>query len=255
MIINLLLGVLLLLGIAWIALGIAYFWRLFQDLAAQSGKKTPKQKRNEHGTSLNTSVSQEQIDNARHVLVGRSKPFVSPSISEVPAASSSENPDEKPNTFVEKNSSVSEETKEAEGTEEDNEMQVDYTMDESDEDTIIREELQIADAVMPEISPSAILAREVVRITGWHKNDDTLDEENEAEVLDTLQSIQGTQLMDYIKEATLKQEKGHQKLLAAIRKAEEAEMTNEETISPESDSAQENSDASEEAERPLSYYL
>ena len=255
MIINLLLGVLLLLGIAWIALGIAYFWRLFQDLAAQSGKNTPKQKGNGHGTSLNTSVSQEQIDNARHVLVGRSKPFVSPSISEVPAASSSENPDEKPNTFAEKNSPVPEETKEAEGTEEDNEMQVDYTMDESDEDTIIREELQIADAVMPEISPSAILAREVVRITGWHKNDDTLDEENEAEVLDTLQSIQGTQLMDYIKEATLKQEKDHQKLLAAIRKAEEAEMTNEETISPESDSAQENSDASEEADRPLSYYL
>ena len=255
MIINLLLGVLLLLGIAWIALGIAYFWRLFQDLAAQSGKNTPKQKGNGHGTSLNTSVSQEQIDNARHVLVGRSKPFHSHSISKVPAVSSSENPDEKPNTFAEKNSPVPEETKEAEGTEEDNEMQVDYTMDESDEDTIIREELQIADAVMPEISPSAILAREVVRITGWHKNDDTLDEENEAEVLDTLQSIQGTQLMDYIKEATLKQEKGHQKLLAAIRKAEEAEMTNEETISPESDSAQENSDVSEDDERPLSYYL
>ena len=255
MIINLLLGVLLLLGIAWIALGIAYFWRLFQDLAAQSGKNTPKQKGNGHGTSLNTSVSQEQIDNARHVLVGRSKPFHSHSISKVPAVSSSEKPDEKPNTFAEKNSPVPEETKEAEGTEEDNEMQIDYTMDESDEDTIIREELQIADAVMPEISPSAILAREVVRITGWHKNDDTLDEENEAEVLDTLQSIQGTQLMDYIKEATLKQEKDHQKLLAAIRKAEEAEMTNEETISPESDSAQENSDASEEADRPLSYYL
>ena len=255
MIINLLLGVLLLLGIAWIALGIAYFWRLFQDLAAQSGKNTPKQKGNGHGTSLNTSVSQEQIDNARHVLVGRSKPFHSHSISKVPAVSSSENPDEKPNTFAEKNSPVPEETKEAEGTEEDNEMQVDYTMDESDEDTIIREELQIADAVMPEISPSAILAREVVRITSWHKNDDTLDEENEAEVQDTLQSIRGTQLMDYIKEATLKQEKDHQKLLAAIRKAEEAEMTNEETISPESDSAQENSDASEEADRPLSYYL
>ena len=255
MIINLLLGALLLLGIAWIALGIAYFWRLFQNLAAQSGKNTPKQKGNGHNTSLNTSVSQEQIDNARHVLVGRSKPFVSPSISEVPAASSSENPDEKPNTFAEKNSPVPEETKEAEGTEEDNEMQVDYTMDESDEDAIIREELQIADAVIPEVSPSAILAREVVRITSWHRNDDTLDEENEAEVQDTLQSIQGTQLMDNIKEATLKQEKGHQKLLAAIRKAEEAEMTNEETISPESDSAQENSDASEEADHPLSYYL
>ena len=255
MIINLLLGVLLLLGIAWIALGIAYFWRLFQDLAAQSGKNTPKQKGNGHGTSLNTSVSQEQIDNARHVLVGRSKPFISPSISEVPAVSSSENPDEKPDTFAEKNSSVSEETKEVEGTDEDNEIQVDYTMDEFDEDAIIREELQIADDSLPEVSPSAILTRDLSRVNGWHRNDDALDEENEAEVQDTLQSIQGTQLMDYIKEATLKQEKGHQKLLAAIRKAEEAEMTNEETISPESDSAQENSDASEDDERPLSYYL
>ena len=255
MIINLLLGVLLLLGIAWIALGIAYFWRLFQDLAAQSGKNTPKQKGNGHGTSLNTSVSQEQIDNARHVLVGRSKPFHSHSISKVPAVSSSENPDEKPNTFAEKNSSVTEEIKEAESTEEDNEMQVDYTMDEPDEDTIIREELQIADAVMPEVSPSAILTRDLSRVNGWHRNDDALDEESETDVHETLQAIRGTQLMDYIKEATLKQEKDHQKLLAAIRKAEEAEMTNEETISPESDSAQENSDASEEADRPLSYYL
>ena len=161
MIINLLLGVLLLLGIVWIALGIAYFWRLFQDLAAQSGKNTPKQKGNGHGTSLNTSVSHEQIDNARHVLVGRSKPFVSPSISEVPAVSSSENPDEKPNTFAEKNSPVPEETKEAEGTEEDNEMQVEYTMDESDEDAIIREELQIANDSLPEVSPSAILTRDL----------------------------------------------------------------------------------------------
>lgn len=255
MIINLLLGALLLLGIAWIALGIAYFWRLFQDLAAQSGKNTPKQKENGHGTSLNTSVSQEQIDNARHVLVGRSKPFISPSISEVPAVSSSENPDEKPDTFAEKNSSVSEETKEVEGTDEDNEIQVDYTMDEFDEDAIIREELQIADDSLPEVSPSAILTRDLSRVNGWHRNDDALDEENETEVQDTLQAIRGTQLMDYIKEATLKQEKDHQKLLAAIRKAEEAEMTNEETISPESDSAQENSDASEEADRPLSYYL
>ena len=260
MIINLLLGALLLLGIAWIALGIAYFWRLFQDLAAQSGKNTPKQKGNEHGTSLKTSVSQEQIDNARHVLVGRSKPFHSHSISKVPAVSSSENPDEKPNTFAEKNSPVPEETKEAEGTEEDNEMQVDYTMDEPDEDTIIREELQIADAVMPEVSPSAILTRDLSRINGWHRNDDALDEESETEVQDTLQSIRGTQLMDYIKEATLKQEKDHQKLLAAIRKAEEAELE-ENNINSSSDFEMSsnvessNSDVSEDDERPLSYYL
>lgn len=229
-------------------------------MAAQSGKNTPKQKGNGHGTSLNTSVSHEQIDNARHVLVGRSKPFVSPSISEVPAVPSSENPDEKPNTFAEKNSPVPEETKEAEGTEEDNEMQVDYTMDESDEETIIREELQIADDSLPEVSPSSILARDIIRVNGWHRNDDMLDEESEAEVQDTLQSIRGTQLMDYIKEATLKQEKDHQKLLAAIRKAEELDLEESNINSSsdfETDSNVEssNSDVSEEAELPLSYYL
>ena len=256
MIINLLLGVLLLLGIAWIALGIAYFWRLFQDLAAQSGKNTPKQKGNGHGTSLNTSVSQEQIDNARHVLVGRSKPFHSHSISKVPAVSSSENPDEKPNTFAEKNSPVPEETKEAEGTEEDNEMQVDYTMDESDEDTIIREELQIADDSLPEVSPSSILARDIIRVNGWHSNDDAIDEENEAEAHEMLQSIRGTQLMDYIKEATLKQEQDHQKLLAAIRKVEEAELQENDTkmtSAPETDKENNNEGTTEE--KPLSYYL
>src|SRR3712207_6877822 len=108
---------------------------------------------------------------------------------------------------------------------------------------------------MPEVSPSAILARDLVRVNGWHKDDDTLDGENEAEVQDTLQSIRGTQLMDYIKEATLKQEKDHQKLLAAIRKAEEAEMMSEETTYPDNETAQEGGDVSEEADRPLSYYL
>ena len=256
MIINLLLGVLLLLGIAWIALGIAYFWRLFQDLAAQSGKNTPKQKGNGHGTSLNTSVSQEQIDNARHVLVGRSKPFHSHSISKVPAVSSSENPDEKPNTFAEKNSPVPEETKEAEGTEEDNEMQVDYTMDESDEDTIIREELQITDDSLPEVSPSSILARDIIRVNGWHRNDDALNEENETEVHETLQAIRGTELMEYMKEVALGQEQDHQKLLAAIRKVEETELQENDTkmtSAPETDKENNNEGTTEE--KPLSYYL
>ena len=260
MIINLLLGVLLLLGIAWLLLGITYFWRLFQDLAAQSGKNTPKQKENGHGTSLNTSVSQEQIDNARHVLVGRSKPFHSHSISKVPAVSSSENPDEKPNTFAEKNSPVPEETEDTEGTEEDNEMQVDYTMDEPDEDTIIREELQIADDSLPEVSPSSILARDIIHVNGWHRDDDALDEESETEVHETLQAIRGTELMEYMKEAALGQEKDHQKLLAAIRKAEEAELE-ESNINSSSDFEtnsnveSSNSDVSEDDERPQSYYL
>ena len=250
MIINLLLGILLLLGIAWITLAIAYLWRLFQDSATQSEKNNPSRKENRQIERSKPSVSQEQIDNARHILVGRSKPFISPSVPDVPAVSPTENPADNPNTFAAENSPVPEET---EGTEEDNEMQIDYTMDEPDEDIIAREELQIADAALPEVSPSAILAREVVRVTGWHKNDNTLDEENEAEVQDTLQSIRGTQLMDYIKEATLKQEEDHQKLLAAIRKVEEAELQEDDTATPETDDENDNEGTAEE--KPLSYYL
>ena len=253
MIINLLLGILLLLGIAWITLAIAYLWRLFQDSATQSEKNNPSRKENRQIERSKPSVSQEQIDNARHILVGRSKPFISPSVPDVPAVSPTENPADNPNTFAAENSPVPEETEDTEGTEEDNEMQIDYTMDEPDEDIIAREELQIADVALPEVSPSAILAREVVRVTGWHKNDNTLDEENEAEVQDTLQSIRGTQLMDYIKEATLKQEKDHQKLLAAIRKVEEAELQEDDTATPETDDENDNEGTAEE--KPLSYYL
>ena len=253
MIINLVLGILLLLGIAWITLAIAYLWRLFQDSATQSEKNNPSRKENRQIERSKPSVSQEQIDNARHILVGRSKPFISPSVPDVPAVSPTENPADNPNTFAAENSPVPEETEDTEGTEEDNEMQIDYTMDEPDEDIIAREELQIADAALPEVSPSAILAREVVRVTGWHKNDNTLDEENEAEVQDTLQSIRGTQLMDYIKEATLKQEKDHQKLLAAIRKVEEAELQEDDTATPETDDENDNEGTAEE--KPLSYYL
>ena len=253
MIINLLLGILLLLGIAWITLAIAYLWRLFQDSATQSEKNNPSRKENRQIERSKPSVSQEQIDNARHILVGRSKPFISPSVPDVPAVSPTENPADNPNTFAAENSPVPEETEDTEGTEEDNEMQIDYTMDEPDEDIIAREELQIADAALPEVSPSAILAREVVRVTGWHKNDNTLDEENEAEVQDTLQSIRGTQLMDYIKEATLKQEEDHQKLLAAIRKVEEAELQEDDTATPETDDENDNEGTAEE--KPLSYYL
>ena len=265
---TVLLDILLFLGVVWMLLCFAYLWRLFQNSATQSGKNTPKQKAGKPSESPKPSVSQEQIDSARHILVGRSKPFTSPSVPEVPAVSPSEKSAEISDTFAGQNTQTGQGATEKAGStaeEDDNEMDVDYTMDEPDEDTIAREELEldiggrseslIADDSLPEVSPSSILARDIIRVNGWHKNDDALDEEDEAEVLDTLQSIQGTQLMDYIKEATLKQEKGYQKLLAAIRKAEEAEMTNEETISPESDSAQENSDASEEADRPLSYYL
>ena len=269
---TILFNILLLLIVVWVFIGILFLWQQFRIVRRRLEKACEKKNKQKQKQST-SSVTQDQLEQARQVLVGKSKSYReqyeelskevatnSRKISEVPAVSSSENPDEKPNTFAEKNSSVSEETKEAESTEEDNEMQVDYTMEESDEDAIIREELQIADDSLPEVSPSAILTRDLSRVNGWHRNDEALDEENEAKVQDTLQSIRGTQLMNYIKEAMLKQEKDHQKLLAAIRKAEEAELE-ENNINSSSDFETNsnvesgNSETSEEADRPLSYYL
>ena len=270
---TVLLDILLFLGVVWMLLCTAYLWRLFQDSAALSGKNTPKQKAGKPCESPKPSVSQKQIDSARHILVGRSKPFTSPSIPEVPAVSPSEKSAEISDTFAGQNSLAGQDAAGKAGStaeEDDNEMNVDYTMDEPDEDTIAREELQleiggrgeslIADDSLPEVSPSSILARDIIRVNGWHRNDDALDEENEAEVHETLQAIRGTQLMEYMKEAALGQEQDHQKLLAAIRKVEEAELE-ESNISSSSDFEtnsnveSSNSDVSEDDERPLSYYL
>lgn len=263
---TLLFNTLLFLGVVWMILGIAYLWSLFQGLNIKPRKDTEDMKAGKQSESPKPSVSQEQIDSARHILVGRSKPFTSPSIPEVPAISSSENSADNPSTFATQNVRKEDET-EATNTpqsapehtdekDEGNEMQVDYTMDEPDENTIIREELQIADDSLPEVSSSAILTRDLSRVNGWHRNDDALDEENETDVHETLQAIRGTQLMEYMKEAALGQEQDHQKLLAAIRKVEETELQENDTkmtFAPGIDKENNNEGTTEE--KPLSYYL
>ena len=263
---TVLLDILLFLGVVWLILGIAYLWRLFQNSATLSEKNTPQQGDNKPSESPKPSVSQEQIDSARHILVGRSKPFTSPSVPEIPAVSSSENSAKISDTFAGQNIPTGQDTTEKVGStaeEDDNEMDVDYTMDEPDEDTIAREELEldiggqgeslIADDSLPEVSPSSILARDIIRVNGWHRNDDALDEEDETDVHETLQTIRGTQLMEYMKEAALGQEQDHQKLLAAIRKVEEAELQENDAATSETDNENDNEGTTEE--KPLSYYL
>ena len=174
---TVLLDILLFLGMVWLILGIAYLWRLFQNSATLSEKNTPQQGDNQQIENFTPSVSQVQIDSARHILVGRSKPFISPSVPEVPVISSSENSAKNPDTFAGQNVPTEQDTTEkAESTTEegDNEMDVDYTMDEPDEDTIAREELEldiggrseslIADDSLPEVSPSSILVRDIIRV-------------------------------------------------------------------------------------------
>lgn len=257
MMMELLMNILLLLGIVWMLLGIAYLWRIFRHTAPQPAEKAKKR----------PTVTNEQIAQARHVLVGRSKPFVSPSVPEVPAVSPSENSADNPDTFAAQNVRKEDETESpippqspSEHTDErekDNEMQVAYTMDEPEEDSILKEDLLIADEAMPEVSPTSILSRDIARVSGWHKNDDALQTENEETIHETLQAIRGTELMEHLKESTLKQEHDHQRLLAAIRKAEEAEQQEKETASSSESEADEREDDKENTadDRPLSYYL
>lgn len=257
MMMELLMNILLLLGIAWMLLGIAYLWRIFRHTAPQPAEKAKER----------PAVTSEQIAQAHHVLVGRSKPFVSPSVPEVPAVSPSENSADNPDTFAAQNVRKEDEKNSASPSQsllehtgekgEENEMQVAYTMDEPDEDSILKEDLLIADEAMPEVSPTSILSRDIARVSGWHKNDDALQTENEETVHETLQAIRGTELMEHLKESTLKQEHDHQRLLAAIRKAEETAQQERETASSSESKADEREDNKENTvdDRPLSYYL
>ena len=257
MMMELLMNILLLLGIAWMLLGIAYLWRIFRHTAPQPAEKAKER----------PAVTSEQIAQAHHVLVGRSKPFVSPSVPEVPAVSPSENSADNPDTFAAQNVRKEDEKESSTPPQsllehtgekgEENEMQVAYTMDEPDEDSILKEDLLIADEAMPEVSPTSILSRDIARVSGWHKNDDALQTENEETVHETLQAIRGTELMEHLKESTLKQEHDHQRLLAAIRKAEETAQQERETASSSESKADEREDDKENTvdDRPLSYYL
>ena len=113
---------------------------------------------------------------------------------------------------------------------------------------MIREDLSLSDDPLPEVSPTAILSRDLARVSGWSRNDDALDEESPDDVRTTLKSLRGTDLMEKYKAYLAEQERDHRKLLAAIRRSEEAEVQTSEVVpAPIPD---ENTD-----DKPLSYYL
>lgn len=250
---TILLSFILILIIIWIMLGILYFYMRYVSpygiLIKKNKKGNEQTKENEATKEKDGQKGEGKEDQAEFVLIGKSR-SISPIIPQVPSASSSENSEQNSNNFAPQNSEKKEDMKE-----EDNEMDVDFEMERVDEDEVAREELILP--IEPtsdetEMSGQSVLARDLVRLQKWAKN---CEEADEKEVKETIRQLQDSDLLDKYKENIAKMQGEQTSLLEKIRKAEEAEMTNEETISPESDSAQENSDASEEADRPLSYYL
>ena len=233
MITAFLLNILLLFSILWVAMGLVYTFHRWRIGCSTQQKVVPQA-----DTQQDVPQTSEE-----HNLVGKSKGLTTQIIAATSDVEATEKSSETlDNVIAEKNEDSHEQTEESE-------IAVDYTLEEVDEEEVLREEILWQDNATTDISPTSILTRDLVRLNHWHKQDDSLDEEDETEVIHTLQSLKGTDLLAQYKAQLSQEERVHQKLLQAIDKAEteEQEMEKEEKESSNS--------ISEIATHPLDYYL
>ena len=248
MITAFLLNILLLFSILWVAMGLVYTFHRWR-----SGCSTPQKVVPQADTQRDTPQAAEE-----HILVGRSKGLTTQIIaatSDVEATGKSGEESANvasQNTVTEPvtDSSQQENTEDSPEQTEESEIAVDYTLEEEvDEEEVLREEILWQDNATIDISPTSILTRDLVRLNHWHKQDDSLDEEDETEVIHTLQSLKGTDLLAQYKAQLSQEERVHQKLLQAIDKAETEEREGE--TAPQFFSG----DKTETTAHPLDYYL
>ena len=191
---TILLCVLLLLGIVWLALGIAYSYERWRDLSRQriGQRQEPRQREEE-----------------AHELVARSKGLTSHVIPPFPGSSAAEESKMNAPTFAEQSAE-----------EEGEELDVDYTMEAIDEEEVLREELEWKADSGAELSSTSVLSRDLLRLSRWSQKDDLLDEEAPDTVSSSLRSLRGSDLLAQYQAELLRQEAVHKKLLQAIREAE-----------------------------------
>lgn len=233
MITAFLLNILLLFSILWVAMGLVYTFHRWRSGCSTQQKVVPQA-----DTQRDTPQAAEE-----HILVGKSKGLTTQIIAATSDVEATEKSSEElDNVITEKNEDSSEQTEESE-------IAVDYTLEEVDEEEVLREEILWQDNATTDVSPTSILTRDLVRLNHWHKQDDSLDEEDETEVVHTLQSLKGTDLLAQYKAQLSQEERVHQKLLQAIDKAETEEQEGAEEEKESSNSI------SEIATHPLDYYL
>lgn len=233
MITAFLLNILLLFSILWVAMGLVYTFHRWRSGCSTQQKVVPQA-----DMQQDTAKTSE-----KHILVGKSKGLTTQIITATSDAEATKTASkESANVIAEKNEDSREQTEESE-------IAVDYTLEEVDEEEVLREEILWQDNATADVSPTSILTRDLVRLNHWHKQDDSLDEEDKTEVVHTLQSLEGTDLLAQYKAQLSQEERVHQKLLQAIDKAEteEQEMEKEEKESSNS--------ISEIATHSLDYYL
>ena len=233
MITAFLLNILLLFSILWVAMGLIYTFHRWRSGCSTQQKVVPQA-----DTQQDTAKTSEE-----HILVGKSKGLTTQIIAATSDVEATEKSSEElDNVIAEKNEDSHEQTEESE-------IAVDYTLEEVDEEEVLREEILWQDNVTTDVSPTSILTRDLVRLNHWHKQDDSLDEEDETEVVHMLQSLKGTDLLTQYKAQLSQEERVHQKLLQAIDKAETEEQEGETTQQFFSGAK------TETTAHPLDYYL
>ena len=191
---TILLCVLLLLGIVWLALGIAYNYERWRGLSR------PR---------IGQRQELRQREDEVHELVARSKSLTAHVIPPFPGSSAAEESKMNAPTFAEQSTE-----------EEGEELDVDYTMEAIDEEEVLREELEWKADSSAELTSTSVLSRDLLRLSQWSQKDDLLDEEAPDTVSSSLRSLRGTDLLAQYQAELLRQEAVHKKLLQAIREAE-----------------------------------
>ena len=207
---TILLCVLLLLGIVWLILGIAYSYERWRSLSCQriSQRQKPLQREEE-----------------AHELVAKSRGLTAHIIPPFPVSSVAEESNMNAPTFAEQSAEeegeepVAMSDVEAERLE-DEELDVDYTMEVIDEEEVLREELEWKADSSAELTSTSVLSRDLLRLSQWSQKDDLLDKEASDTVSSSLRSLQGSDLLAQYQAELLRQEAVHKKLLLAIREAE-----------------------------------
>ena len=247
MITAFLLNILLLFSILWVAMGLVYTFHRWRSGCSTQQKVVPQA-----DTQRDTPQAAEE-----HILVGKSKGLTTQIIAATTDTEATETAS-KESVNVAGQSTVTEtvaDSLQQENTEdsreqtEESEISVDYTLEKVDEEEVLREEILWQDNATTDVSPTSILTRDLVRLNHWHKQDDSLDEEDKTEVVHTLQSLKGTDLLAQYKAQLSQEERVHQKLLQAIDKAETEEQEGE--TAPQFFSR----DKTKTTAHPLDYYL
>ena len=247
MITAFLLNILLLFSILWVAMGLIYTFHRWRSGCLTQQKVIPQA-----DTQQDTPKTSEE-----HILVGKSKGLTTQIIAATTDVEAIEKSSEESVNVASQNTEMEtvadflqqEIAEDSHEQTEESEIAVDYTLEEVDEEEVLREEILWQDNVTTDVSPTSILTRDLVRLNHWHKQDDSLDEEDETEVVHTLQSLKGTDLLAQYKAQLSQEERVHQKLLQAIDKAETEEQDGE--TAPQFFSG----DKTETTAHPLDYYL